>query len=362
MTSIITRSGKGSALTHPEMDSNLDSLNGINEAQTGTSYTVVAADQNRTIEFSNAATITVTLTLIATILASSDTSNFKVIIKNIGVGQVDIVPTTDTFDDGDTTKTINQFEWICIETDNAGTSWNVINLGFVTGIGGGLDADTVDGSHASDLLARANHTGTQAPSTITALTASSAELNRTSVSLLGTTESSKVVTTDANNNIIHEQSSTTISGADVSIIQLSGLVFPADKTIQADFHILQNASGGVQAELGFNGDTLASNYFSSSSLDGGAVTKAQNNFMNVPWSGDHDLFFRVIISPDSVNGRTIATVEGAIYERSVGSAFIYLGTFVWNNGSAITSIEIQDSIGGGSVPIAAGSRLTVKMI
>jgi hypothetical protein len=30
----------------------------------------------------------------------------------------------------------------------------------------GLDADTVDGKHASELLTRANHTGTQAPSTI----------------------------------------------------------------------------------------------------------------------------------------------------------------------------------------------------
>lgn len=34
------------------------------------------------------------------------------------------------------------------------------------GAGSGLDADTVDGKHASDLTARANHTGTQAPSTI----------------------------------------------------------------------------------------------------------------------------------------------------------------------------------------------------
>jgi hypothetical protein len=35
-----------------------------------------------------------------------------------------------------------------------------------TGTGNGLDADTVDGQHAADLLARANHTGTQTASTI----------------------------------------------------------------------------------------------------------------------------------------------------------------------------------------------------
>jgi hypothetical protein len=35
------------------------------------------------------------------------------------------------------------------------------------GSGSGLDADTVDGKHAADLLSRANHTGTQPSSTIT---------------------------------------------------------------------------------------------------------------------------------------------------------------------------------------------------
>ncbi len=34
------------------------------------------------------------------------------------------------------------------------------------GSGSGLDADTVDGAHAADLRARASHTGTQAPTTI----------------------------------------------------------------------------------------------------------------------------------------------------------------------------------------------------
>ena len=55
MTIVITRSGKGSAIDAGENDGNLSSLSGINEAQTGTTYTVVAADQNRTIEISNAA-------------------------------------------------------------------------------------------------------------------------------------------------------------------------------------------------------------------------------------------------------------------------------------------------------------------
>ena len=54
MSKIIDRTGKGSALTTAEFDANYDSLSGINEAQTGTTYTVTIDDQNRTIEFSNA--------------------------------------------------------------------------------------------------------------------------------------------------------------------------------------------------------------------------------------------------------------------------------------------------------------------
>ncbi len=180
MTSIITRSGKGSALNHSEMDSNLDSLSGINEQRTTTSESITAADQNKTIEFTNASTITATLTLIATILGASDTTSFQVKLKNIGAGSVTVTPTTNTFDDGDTTKSLAQFEWMTIQTDNAGTSWNVLSVGITQGSGGGFDADTVDGSHAADLLARANHTGSQLLATISDVSATAAEVNKLS--------------------------------------------------------------------------------------------------------------------------------------------------------------------------------------
>lgn len=292
MTSIVTRTGKGAPITQAENDSNLDSLCNINEPQIGITYTVDANDQNNVIEFSNASAITATLTLISTLISAIDTSDFKVMIKNIGVGNVTVTPTTNIFDDGDTTKTLSQYEWVTIQTDSTETKWNVIessnalkvggliasqflrsdandsasgdltfngtnifaatntfsgtdvffsgtgvtfngasvgfsgatvnfngvtvnfsgdnvnlnatNLSFngtlITasgteinyltsatsgivlttgdeGSGNGLDADTVDTYHASALLARANHTGTQALSTITGVTATSTEVN-----------------------------------------------------------------------------------------------------------------------------------------------------------------------------------------
>lgn len=143
MAAIITRTGKGAAITQSENDSNLDSLCGINEPQTGTAYTVSAADQNSTIEFSNVAPVTATLTLISTIIAANDTSDFQVSLKNVGVGVVTVTPTTDTFDDGSAIKTLSQYEWVTIQTDSTQSLWNIITSS---------NASKVDGLDASQFL------------------------------------------------------------------------------------------------------------------------------------------------------------------------------------------------------------------
>jgi hypothetical protein len=152
MAAIITRTGKGAAITQSENDSNLDSLCGINEPQAGTAYTVNAADQNSTIEFLNASPVTATLTLISIIIAANDTSDFQVTLKNIGIGIVTVTPTTDTFDDGSATKVLAQYEWITIQTDSTQSLWNVV---------ASSNASKVDGLDASQFLrSDANDTAT----------------------------------------------------------------------------------------------------------------------------------------------------------------------------------------------------------
>jgi len=143
MARVVTRTGKGAAITQSENDSNLDSFCGINESQTGTTYTVDEDDQNNIIELLNASTVTVTLTLISTLISAIDTSDFSVTLKNIGAGSVVVTPTTDTFDDDDATKTLAQYEWLTIQTNNAQDKWNVI---------ASSDASKVDGLDASQFL------------------------------------------------------------------------------------------------------------------------------------------------------------------------------------------------------------------
>lgn len=127
MTIVVTRSGKGSALSAGENDGNLDSVCGINEAQPNTTYTVVAADQNRTIECSNASAIAVALDAIATIAAAIDTSDFKVIIKNVGAGATTITPNVaDAIDNGASAIVLTQYEYVTLQTDSTLSTWNII--------------------------------------------------------------------------------------------------------------------------------------------------------------------------------------------------------------------------------------------
>jgi hypothetical protein len=102
---------------------------GINEAQTGTTHTIDVADQNKIIEYSNAASIAVTLPAITAVSGSNiHTDDFKVTFKNIGAGVVTVTRgSTDTFDDGSTSISLEQYEFVTIQTDNSLTKWNIIN-------------------------------------------------------------------------------------------------------------------------------------------------------------------------------------------------------------------------------------------
>ena len=129
MSKIIDSAGKGSAITAVEHDANLSSMSGINQPQTGTTYTVDVDDQNEVLEFTNAASIAVTLPAITAVSGSNiHTDDFKVTFKNIGAGVVTITRgSTDTFDEGSTSIALAQYEYATIQTDNSLTKWNIIN-------------------------------------------------------------------------------------------------------------------------------------------------------------------------------------------------------------------------------------------
>jgi hypothetical protein len=83
-------------------------------AQTGTSYTLVATDRASYLSFSNASAIAVTLPQAG---SAGFGSNFVTKLNNIGAGAVTVTPTTSTID-GNATMVLNQGESAFIYSDN----------------------------------------------------------------------------------------------------------------------------------------------------------------------------------------------------------------------------------------------------
>lgn len=122
---IVTRSGKGSALSSSDYDQNVKSLNGTVEEQTGTTYSVVYTDQGKTIELNNA-TMVCTLTAIATIHGQIDTDNFTVTLINTNAAAATVNrSSTDTFIGGATSLSLTQGQSVTLQTDSSGAIWNI---------------------------------------------------------------------------------------------------------------------------------------------------------------------------------------------------------------------------------------------
>jgi len=134
---LTTRQGAGTLLTQAQGDANWNTLNGVTESITATTHTIDQTDENKTLEYSNASGVTVTLTAITTLLAATDSqiSSFSCIIKNIGAGAVTVnCGGSDTFEDGSTSIAIPQYSSITIQTDSTETIWNCIGAS-VIGLG-----------------------------------------------------------------------------------------------------------------------------------------------------------------------------------------------------------------------------------
>ena len=131
MAKIIDSAGKGSAIDSTEHDSNFSTFAGKNQSITATSHTIDVDDQGEIIEYSNGSPIAVTLPAISTVSGSNiNTDDFTVTLKNIGAGLVTVTRgSTDTFDNGDTSISLRQYESAQIQTDSTLGKWNVIFAG-----------------------------------------------------------------------------------------------------------------------------------------------------------------------------------------------------------------------------------------
>jgi len=128
---LTTRAGKGSPLTNTEVDNNFSNLlNPLVNAQTGTTYTLVADDNGKLVTLSNAAAIAVTIPLTLPV-------GFRCVLQQIGAGAVTITATTADTLNGTTAGSVVSTKWLAANlTQDVEGSWRL----------SGVDAKTWDGS------------------------------------------------------------------------------------------------------------------------------------------------------------------------------------------------------------------------
>ena len=119
MPTLRTRSSKGSALTHNELDANFQRP----VQQKTTDYTTVVGDNRSIIECLHAVTpFTITLG-VATDMDAAETGDYEVTVANIGAALVTVTrSSTDTID-GQTSIVLKQYESRTFKVNSAGDGW-----------------------------------------------------------------------------------------------------------------------------------------------------------------------------------------------------------------------------------------------
>jgi len=127
---LVSRSGKGAALTSADHDQNLNALASTTETQTGATYEVVFTDHNKLIELNNAS-MTCTLDAVADIAAAIDSgvSDFRINLFNLNSAAATVSPTgSDTINGVNASITLLQYESVILQTNTAGDGWDIVGV------------------------------------------------------------------------------------------------------------------------------------------------------------------------------------------------------------------------------------------
>jgi hypothetical protein len=145
MPTITTRAGKGSALTHTELDNNFKRT----VSQKTSAYTIAVSDNRSIIECNHASTpFTLTLPDAAT-AQSEDTGDFEVTVTNINSAAVTIARAgSDTINGGSDSVVLSQNESVTIHVNSAGTGWVTLGTGWADNL---TVAGTLDVTGATTL-------------------------------------------------------------------------------------------------------------------------------------------------------------------------------------------------------------------
>ncbi len=126
MPTLLTRAGKGTELTHTELDANFKRT----VLQKTTTYAVLGSDNNGVIEGNHASTpFTITLGDATTMLLE-DTGSYVVTITNVGVAAVTVAPAgSDTINGITESYILHTHDTITVQVNSAGDGYNTLGKG-----------------------------------------------------------------------------------------------------------------------------------------------------------------------------------------------------------------------------------------
>lgn len=301
MTTLTTRSSKGSELTYAEGDANLDR---DVKAKT-TTYACLVSDNRSVIECNHASTpFTVTLGDAAT-MAAADTGDYEVTIANIGAALVTVARAgSDTIDGAATSITLPQYSSVTLKVNSATNGYNSISRGL-----GGLTSTVAELNELAGLGGVA--VGTTETQTLT---------NKT---LTAPTLTSPVLNTSVSGTAILDED---------DMASDSATQIPTQQSVKAYIDGLQetfvnNASGyPVSSTTSIDIDAnLTENVWESIGPTGSGADNIWTGLDSVPTDAD---YVEVRITLRGSDGSASSQAAGIVYARDSGSSATGTGCIV----------------------------------
>lgn len=358
-TDVIRRSVKGSALTHAEMDQNLESMSMTVDNKT-LDYTVLVTDQNKLIEM-NGASLTLTLCTVAT-AAGADTDSFHIWVKNIHTSALTVDGNGAETIDGAASITLLEDEGVLLSLSGGGAEWTILattnaSLLGITSTATEINYNdlttgpgTAEASRAVVLDGSADVTGINSLTSTTLL----------GTTITGTTVTGTTINQGANNVVDDADIGVTVQAYDAQLADIAALAVTDGNIIVGD-GVNWVAESGATARTSLGLGSISTQASSSVTITGGSITGVTD--IAIADGGTGASTAAAALDNLGIDGSSGNVAAGDIATGAIGSNKLTNAVTEINSGTSIGSaatvsvtddgiLNINVNGGGGSALVA----------